>query len=69
MIIFKLKRLVAYKEMTQAELVEKTGIRQPTISAIYTNKIKHLPVTVIDKICTVLDCQPSDWIIFSKDDD
>lgn len=54
--------------MTQAELVEKTGIRQPTISAIYNNKCKHLPIDVIDKICTVLDCQPADWIFFTKDE-
>lgn len=69
MITLKLKKMVATREMTQAELVEKTGIRQPTISAIYNNKCKHLPIGVIDKICTVLNCQPSDWIIFTPDDD
>lgn len=69
MITLKLKKLVAIREMTQAELVEKTGIRQPTISAIYNNKCKHLPIGVIDKICTVLNCQPSDWIIFTPDVD
>lgn len=69
MITLKLKKIVAMKEMTQAELVEKTGIRQPTISAIYNNKCKHLPIGVIDKICTVLNCQPSDWIIFTPDED
>lgn len=69
MITLKLKKMVAIREMTQAELVEKTGIRQPTISAIYNNKCKHLPIGVIDKICTVLNCQPSDWIIFTPDDD
>lgn len=69
MITLKLKKMVAIREMTQAELVEKTGIRQPTISAIYNNKCKHLPIGVIDKICTVLNCQPSDWIIFTPDED
>lgn len=68
MITLKLKKIVAINEMTQAELVEKTGIRQPTISAIYNNKCKHLPISVIDKICTVLNCQPSDWIIYTSDD-
>ena len=69
MIVLKLKRLVAYKEMTQMELVEKTGIRQPTISAIYNNKCKHLPIDVIDRICTVLDCRPGDWIIYINEDE
>ena len=41
---------------------EKAGIRPPTISAICTGTAKHLPVDVIDKICTVLNCQPGDFI-------
>ena len=66
MIKFKVKVMLAIREMTQKELAEKTGIRPPTISAICTGTIKHLPVDVLDKICDVLDCQPSDIIEFVK---
>ena len=52
--------------LTQKELAEKTGIRPPTISAICTGTIKHLPVDVLDKICDVLDCQPADLIEYVK---
>ena len=62
MIKFKLKVLLALNEMTQKELAEKTGIRPPTISAIATGSVKHLPVDVLDKICEVLNCQPSDFM-------
>ena len=62
MIKFKVKVMLAIREMTQKELAEKTGIRPPTISAICTGTIKHLPVDVLDKICEVLDCQPADLI-------
>lgn len=62
MIKFKVKVMLAIREMTQKELAEKTGIRPPTISAICTGTIKHLPVDVLDKICDVLDCQPADLI-------
>jgi putative transcriptional regulator len=62
MIKFKVKVMLAMREMTQKELAEKTGIRPPTISAICTGTIKHLPVDVLDKICEVLDCQPADLI-------
>ena len=57
---FKVKVMLAIREMTQKELAERTGIRPPTISAICTGSIKHLPVEALDKICSVLDCQPSD---------
>ena len=60
MIKFKVKIMLAVREMTQKDLAEKTGIRPPTVSAICTGAIKHLPVDALDKICTVLDCQPSD---------
>ena len=59
---FRLKVLLAMNEMTQMQLSEKTGVRQPTISAICTGSAKHLPVDVLDKICTVLKCQPGDLV-------
>lgn len=57
---FHLKRILAINEMTQKQLSEITGIRPPTISAICNSSIKHIPVGVIEKICEVLHCQPSD---------
>ena len=60
MIKFRLKVQLAMNDMNQKELAEKTGIRPSTISAICTGSIKEMPVGVLDKICTVLKCQPSD---------
>lgn len=68
MIKFKVKVMLAMREMTQKELAEQTGIRPPTISAICTGTIKHLPVDVLERICDVLDCQPGDIIEFVKDE-
>ena len=66
MIKFKVKVWLAMRDMTQKELAERTGIRPPTISAICTGTIKHLPVEALDKICTVLECQPGALIEFIK---
>lgn len=66
MIKFKVKVMLAVREMTQKQLAEKTGIRPPTISAICTGTIKHLPIEALDKICAVLDCQPADLIAYEK---
>ena len=67
MIKFKVKVMLAKREMTQKDLAEKTGIRPPTISAICTNTVKHLPVDALDKLCTVLDCQPADLMEHIKE--
>ena len=67
MIKFKVKVMLAMREMTQKELAEKTGIRPPTVSAICTGTVKHLPLDALDKICAVLNCQPSDLIEYIED--
>jgi len=69
MIKFKVKVLLAMREMTQKELAEKTGIRPPTISAICTGAVKQLPVEALNKICKVLDCQPADIMEYIKDEE
>lgn len=69
MIRFRLKVLLAMNDMNQKELAEKTGIRPPTISAICTGTVKHLPVDVLEKICTVLKCQPGDFIQYIPDEE
>ena len=68
MIKFKVKVMLALREMTQKELAEKTGIRPPTVSAICTGAVKHLPVEALNKICEVLECQPSDLMEYVPDD-
>ena len=67
MIKFKVKVMLAMRNMTQKELAERTGIRPPTVSAICTGAVKHLPVDALDKLCEVLDCQPADLMEFVKD--
>lgn len=56
--------VLAKKRMTQTELARKTGIRQPTISAICLGTISRLPVDVLDKICATLECQPQDLMAY-----
>ena len=69
MIKFKVKVMLAINEMTQKELAEKTGIRSPTVSAICTGAVKHLPVEALNKICAVLNCQPADLMEYIPDEE
>ncbi len=68
MIKFKAKVLLAINEMTQKELAEKTGIRPPTVSAICTGAVKHLPIEALNRICAVLNCQPGDLMEYIPDE-
>ena len=60
---FKLKVMLAMRDMNQRMLSDATGIRPPTISAICNNSIRELPISVLEKICVALDCQPGDIIV------
>ena len=67
MIKFGLKVMLAKRDMTQKELAKITGIRPPTISAIANGQVKQFPIDALNKICSVLDCQPADIMEFIKD--
>ena len=68
MIKFRVKVMLAVREMTQKELSERTGVRPPTVSAICTGTAKHIPVNVLDSFCKVLNCQPGDIIEYVEDE-
>lgn len=67
MLKYRLKVILADREITQKELAEITGIRPPTISAFATGKIKQIPVNVLNEICKTLNCQPGDLIEYMPD--
>ena len=64
---FKVKVMLAIRETTQKELAQRTGIRPPTLSAICTGSVRHLPVETLNKLCAALECQPSDLMVYVPD--
>ena len=68
MIRIRLKAMLAEKGIKQKDLASMTGIRQPTLSGMNNNSVKHIPLDVLDKICTVLDCQPGELLEYVPDE-
>ena len=68
MIRFRVKVMLALREMTQKELSEKTGVRPPTVSAICTGTAKHIPVGVLNRFCQALNCQPGDLMEYVEEE-
>lgn len=67
MIKSKIKVVLTDRDVTQVELAKRTGIRQPTISALCLNQAKHIPIDALDKICRELNCQPGDLFIYEEE--
>lgn len=64
MIKMKLHIKLAEFRMTQKELAEKTGIRQPTISAYCNDTNKHIVKEHLDVFCKLFKCNVKDLIEF-----
>ena len=70
MIKFKVKVLLAMREMTQKELAERTGkvdITLANLSILKNNKAKAVRFSTLEAICAALDCQPGDLLEYVKE--
>lgn len=65
MIRIKLSAILGAKRITQAELARQTGIRPATINEMYHELCERVNLDHLDKICTYLDCDISELIIFT----
>lgn len=56
----KLYRLLVEHDMSMNKFAQKIGISSQTVDVIHNNGC--LSLMTIDKICTELKCQPSDFM-------
>lgn len=70
MVKFALDRVMFEKNrMKIPELQEKSGVNKNTLYAIYNNTSTRVDLSVLNRICNALGCQPGDLLIFQPDDD
>ena len=67
MIRIKLSEILGKKKMTRKKLSELTGIRANTVCDLYNEKVKKLDIEALNRICTVLNCDVSDLIVFENE--
>lgn len=62
---YKLMDQLNRKGISKGELQEKIGASSATIAKLSNNE--YVALTVIDRICQVLDCQPGDIMEYKED--
>lgn len=62
MIIFNIDVMLAKRKMSVSELADRVGFTMANVSLLKNGKIKALKISTLDKLCRVLDCQPSDLL-------
>jgi len=53
--------------LKQKDVADATGIRPATISDIYHGRMKRLDIEVLNKLCGLFRCQPSDLFEYVPD--
>ena len=61
-IIFNIDVMLAKRKMSVTELADKVGFTMANISLLKNGKIKALKISTLNKLCKVLECQPSDLL-------
>lgn len=65
-IIVNLDVMMAKRKISSNDLAEKIEITAANLSILKTNKAKAIRFSTLEKICEVLECQPSDILEYSK---
>lgn len=69
MIVFNLDVMLAKRKMSLTELSEQVGITLPNLSILKCGKAKAIRISTLEKLCTVLNCQPGDILEYVPDDE
>lgn len=66
-IIINLDVIMAKRKIRLNELAEKVDITEANLSNFKNNKIKAIKLSTLEKLCEVLQCQPSDILEYKEE--
>ena len=67
MIRIILSEILGKKKLSRKKVAELTGVRANTIGDLYNEKITKINPETLNKLCTVLECDISDLLVYEKD--
>ncbi|OCO98257.1 MULTISPECIES: helix-turn-helix transcriptional regulator [unclassified Ensifer] len=59
-IVVNLDVMLAKRKVRSRDLAEQVGITEQNISLLKSGKVKGVRFDTLEKICSVLECQPGD---------
>jgi putative transcriptional regulator len=66
-LIIELDVMLARRKMRLNDLAAKVGITPQNLSVLKTGRAKAIRFSTLEKICSALDCQPGDILVFTED--
>ncbi|MEP0067831.1 helix-turn-helix transcriptional regulator [Pyruvatibacter sp.] len=68
-IIITLDVMLARRKMKSRELAKMVGITEANLSLLKSGKVKGIRFSTLEAICTALDCQPADILVYEPEDE
>ena len=66
-ILVKLDVMLADRKVKSKVLAEHVGITEANLSLLKQGKVKGVRFDTLEKICSYLDCQPGDILIYEPE--
>ncbi|MDE7191676.1 MAG: helix-turn-helix transcriptional regulator [Clostridia bacterium] len=67
MIVINIDVMLAKRKMSVTQFADKMGFTMANVSLLKNGKVKAIKISTLDKICEILDCQPSDILEYVSD--
>ncbi len=67
-IYVNLDEIIKKNNLTSKELAEIIGITEANLSILRSNKAKAIRFSTLNKLCTILKCEPGDIIKYCADE-
>jgi putative transcriptional regulator len=65
----KLSTILGEKRLKMSDVVRETKLAKGTVHTLYHDRVQKVDYRVLDKLCSFLNCQPGDLLIFQPNDD
>ncbi len=69
MVKLTIDKMLEKRGITRYELAKRTEIKFQTIDRYYKNRVIRYDSYILDRICTVLECNVSDILEYVKDEE
>lgn len=67
-IIVRLDVMLALRKAKSKDVAAHVGITETNLSLLKSGRVKGIRFETLDAICTYLDCQPGDILVWQADD-
>lgn len=68
-IVVRLDLMLAQRKMRSRELAARIGISEVNLSLLKTGRVKGIRFETLEKLCSVLECQPGDLLAHEPEEE